>query len=178
MPSTLVLIFIADDRPGLVEKLSEAVSGQGGNWLESRMSHLAGKFAGIARIEVPEEKIASFRAAIQALEAEGFHLTIEQAAVDEPQVGSVLTLDLVGSDHPGIVRDISSCLADRGVSVEEMETDIREAPMGGGTLFYARIRARAPVDLSDEDLRADLERLSATLMIDITLREELLAPHR
>ena len=178
MPSTLVLIFIADDRPGLVEKLSEAVSGQGGNWLESRMSHLAGKFAGIARVEVPDGKTGSFRAALQALEAEGFHLTIEESAAEAASAGSVLTLDLVGSDHPGIVHDISACLADRGVSVEEMETDIREAPMGGGTLFYARIKARAPLGLSDDDLRADLERLSAALMIDITLREEILAPQR
>ena len=178
MPSTLVLIFIADDRPGLIEKLSEAVSAQGGNWLESRMSHLAGKFAGIARVEVPDGKAAPFRAAIQALEAEGFHLTIEEAVAEAAQAGSVLTLDLVGSDQPGIVRDISACLAERGVSVEEMETDVREAPMGGGTLFYARIKARAPADLSDDELRADLERLGAALMIDITLHEEILAPQR
>jgi len=178
MAHTLVLIFIADDRPGLVETLSEAVSEEGGNWLESRMSHLAGKFAGIARVEVPDDRAGAFRQAMAALEGQGFQLTIEEASGDAPLGGSILTLDLVGSDHPGIVRDISACLAERGVSVEEMDTDVREAPMGGGTLFYARVRARAPAGLSDEDLRADLERLSAALMIDITLREELLAPRR
>ena len=172
MGKTLVLTFIAEDRPGLVEKLSKAVTEEGGNWLESRMAHLAEKFAGIARIEIPDDKVLSFKTALMALEAEGFRLTIEEATDGAPPSGTVLTLDLVGPDHPGIVRDISHCLAERGVSVEEMETDIREAPMGGGTLFYAQARVRSPASLNEEELRQALEGLTAALMVDITLREE------
>ena len=178
MSKTLVLTFIAEDRPGLVEKLSEAVTEQGGNWLESRMAHLAEKFAGIARVEIPSDKVSSFKAALTALEAEGFRLTVEEARVDTPPGGTVLTLDLVGPDHPGIVHDISHCLAERGVSVEEMETDIRQAPMGGGTLFYARARVRGPAKLNEQELRQALEGLTAALMVDITLREEILSPHQ
>ena len=43
----LVLTVIGDDRPGLVEQLAAAISEHRGNWLESSMAHLAGKFAGI-----------------------------------------------------------------------------------------------------------------------------------
>jgi glycine cleavage system regulatory protein len=175
MEKTLVLTFIAEDRPGLVEKLSEAVTEQGGNWLESRMAHLAEKFAGIARIEIPGDKVLSFKNALLALEAEGFHLTVEEATVGAPPGGTVLTLDLVGPDHPGIVRDISRCLAERGVSIEEMETDIREAPMSGGTLFCAQARVRGPASLDEKDLRQALEGLTAALMVDITLHEEILS---
>lgn len=178
MRQTLVLTFIAEDRPGLVEKLSDAVTREGGNWLESRMAHLAEKFAGIARVEIPGDRVSSFKKTLKALEAEGFRLTVEEAAVRAPSAGKVLTLDLVGSDHPGIVRDISRCLAERGVSVEEMETDVREAPMGGGTLFYAQARVRGPANLDEDELRRALEGLSAALMVDITLREEILIPHR
>jgi len=179
MRQTLVLTFIAEDRPGLVEKLSDAVTREGGNWLESRMAHLAEKFAGIARVEIPGDKVSSFKNALTALEAaEGFRLTVEEAAEGAPSGGKLLTLDLVGSDHPGIVRDISRCLAERGVGVEEMETDVREAPMGGGTLFIAKARVHAPASLNEEELRQALERLSAALMIDITLREEILSPRQ
>ena len=72
MSRTLVLTFMANDRPGLVEKLSEAVTQHGGNWLESRMAHLAEKFAGIARIDLPDEQLTPFSNALKALEAEGF----------------------------------------------------------------------------------------------------------
>ncbi len=49
----LVLTVIGDDRPGLVGELSAAISSHQGNWLESSMSHLAGKFAGIVKVAVP-----------------------------------------------------------------------------------------------------------------------------
>ncbi len=173
MRKALVLTFIANDRPGLVEKLSEAVVEEGGNWLESRMAHLAEKFAGIARIEIPGDKVSSLGSALTALEAEGIRVTVEEAKVGAPPGGAVFGLDLVGPDHPGIVRDISHCLAEHGVSVEEMETDIRRAPMGGGTLFYAHAQVRVPPGLSADELRQALEALAGTLMVDITLREEV-----
>ena len=49
MDKNLVLTFIATDKPGLVQRLSELVTQEDGDWLESRMAHLAEKFAGIAR---------------------------------------------------------------------------------------------------------------------------------
>ena len=36
MGKTFVLTFIAEDRPGLVERLSDVVTTRGGNWLESQ----------------------------------------------------------------------------------------------------------------------------------------------
>ena len=172
MRTMLVLTFVVDDRTGVVEKLSRAVAEQGGNWLESRMAHLAEKFAGIARIELPSERTSSLRRVLKTLEAEGFHFTVEETALGQQSTGKLLTLDLVGPDQTGIVRDITRCLAERGVSVEDMQTDVREAPMGGGAHFYAKARVRAPVDLNEDELRESLEALSAALMVDITLRHD------
>ncbi|MEK7245094.1 MAG: ACT domain-containing protein [Pseudomonadota bacterium] len=169
MTKTLVLTFIAKDRPGLVERLAQAVAGQGGNWLESRMVRLAEKFVGVARVEAPKGKIAALRDALLALNAEGFHLTVEETAEGAAPKDRLLVLDLVGPDHPGIVRDISHCLAMRGVSVEEMETDIRAAPMGGGFLFYAKARVRVPPALSERELSDALHTLGNTLMVDVSL---------
>ena len=175
---TLVLTFIAEDRPGLVEKLSETVAAEGGNWLESRMAHLAGKFAGIARVDVPGDKVSSLKNALKALDAEGFHVVVEEAMGDGSLHGPAFNLDLVGPDQPGILRDISHCLAGLGVSVEEMATDIRETPMGGGSLFYAEARVAGPVTLSEEELRQSLEAIGDALMVDITLREKDQTPIR
>jgi glycine cleavage system regulatory protein len=52
MNQHLVLTVIGDDRPGLVGELSAAISKHGGNWLESSMAQLAGKFAGIVEVSV------------------------------------------------------------------------------------------------------------------------------
>lgn len=37
----LVLTVIAQDQPGLVERLAGCVAKHGGNWLESRMARMA-----------------------------------------------------------------------------------------------------------------------------------------
>ncbi len=48
----LVLTYVGDDRPGLINAVSEKVAAFGGTWLESRAVRLAGKFAGILRVNV------------------------------------------------------------------------------------------------------------------------------
>jgi len=169
MPKTLVLTFIADDRPGLVGRLSEAVAGAGGNWLESQMAHLAGKFAGIARVEIAGDDAAPIAQALNALHADGFRLTIAEAEAAATPAVAEFSIELVGPDQPGIVRDVSRCLAERRVSVVELETDRRPAPMGGEHLFYARARISLPEGLDVDELRAALEELSAALMVDIGL---------
>ena len=169
MTRTLIVTFIADDRPGLVGLLSKTVADGGGNWLDSHMAHLGGKFAGIAELEVADGGAAALEKALRGLEAKGFHLVVEEAGDVAAAAGHVFELDLTGPDHPGIVRDISHCLAERGVSVEEMETEIVEAPHAGGTLFQARLRVRAPEGLSDAHLQEALEVLAESLMVDISL---------
>ena len=134
---SLILTFIAADRPGLVDSLSEAVTAVGGNWLESRMARLSGKFAGIVRVDIPDEGEAAFKAALSGLESQGFTVTVEAAATTPTPDGPVLQLELLGPDHPGIVHDITHCLAEHGASVEEMETGLQRAPMGGDMLFKA-----------------------------------------
>ena len=73
----LVLTLIGSDRPGLVEAVALIVAEHGGNWLESRMAHLAGKFAGILRAELPPERIGDAVEALGALEARGLKVVVE-----------------------------------------------------------------------------------------------------
>ena len=76
----LVLTLLGPDRPGLVELVAGVIAAHGGNWLESRMSHLAGKFAGILRAEIPAEKLQAALAALAALEARGLKVIAEAAS--------------------------------------------------------------------------------------------------
>ena len=46
MNQSLVVTVVGADRAGLVEALSEAANSHGGNWEASRMSRMAGRFAG------------------------------------------------------------------------------------------------------------------------------------
>jgi glycine cleavage system regulatory protein len=166
----LVLTLIGPDRPGIVEAIAEPIARHGGNWLESRMAHLAGKFAGILRIDVPAGREASLTSALSALEASGLRLTIEVGPAAAAEPGSrAFVLELVGLDRPGIVREISHALAERGVNIEELVTDRTTAPMSGELLFRSRARVSVPPRADPERLRERLEQLAGDLMVQITL---------
>ncbi len=171
----LVLTLIGPDRPGLVEAVAAVIANHGGNWLESRMTHLAGKFAGILRAELPAERVPDALRALAALEASGMRVTtetvprVESAAAATPQR---MRLELVGVDRPGIVREVSQLLASHGVNVEELVTDRVSAPMSGETLFQARANVAVPSSTDVSRLRSALERTANDLMVDLKLEEE------
>jgi glycine cleavage system regulatory protein len=165
----LVLTLIGPDRPGLVESLASRVTDHGGNWLESRMAHLAGQFAGILRIEVPPDRVEALHAALAELEAEGLRVVAESGA--RPADGDLraMELELLGQDHPGIVRKVSEVLLGHGVNIEELATDNVSAPMAGGLLFSAKARLHVPAGTDTDQLRRDLETIADDLMVDLRL---------
>ncbi|WP_457939374.1 glycine cleavage system protein R [Mesorhizobium sp. 10J20-29] len=172
MAAQYILSFIADDRPGLVDSLAQVVAELDGNWLESRMANMAEKFAGIARVELPNpDKAEALKTRLRALETDGFRILLAEARQATERLGAALVIDLVGPDHPGIVRDVTHCLAVHRVSVESMETHTEDAPMGGGALFHAHVEARLPADVTEEKLLRELEQLASTLVVDLHFRK-------
>ena len=168
----VVVTLLGPDRPGLVEMVAGIVAGHGGNWLESRMSRLAGKFAGILRAELPADKVQPALAALAALESRGLKVIAETAAVgDGAAAARSMDLELVGLDRPGIVREISQLLAASGVNVEELVTNRSSAPMSGDMLFEARAHVRVPAGIDLATLRAGLERLASDLVVEVKLEE-------
>jgi glycine cleavage system regulatory protein len=172
MIESLVMTIIGTDRPGLVEMVSACVADHGGNWIESRMSRLGGRFAGIARVEVEAEKLPGLRRALHGLEADGLRVVVEAGGVLVPPTGVAATLELVGNDRPGILRTVTHVLATHGVNVEELSSECVSAPMGGGDLFQARARVLVPADAKLDDVRRDLEKIAADLMVDLKLRAD------
>lgn len=165
-----VITVFGDDRPGVISALSGPVTRHDGNWERSQLARLAGKFAGIVEVSVPDERYAALVAELTALEDQGLHVTVEGEDPTEGQEaeGEELLLELLGNDHHGIVAEISAVLAEHGISIEELHTEVREAPMAGGHLFEARAVLVAPTEETDA-LRAALEGLADELMVDLTL---------
>jgi glycine cleavage system regulatory protein len=170
--ANLVLTLIGPDRPGLVEAVAEPIAVHGGNWLESRMAHLAGQFAGILRVEIPDAKASALADALHRLEARGLRVTVESVPGDAPERSRrTLVVDLVGLDRPGIVHEISHVLAQRGVNIEELVTDRTPAPMSAELLFRSKARVNVPEGLDAAELRARLEKLAQDLMVQVTLAD-------
>ncbi len=169
----LVMTIIGQDRPGLVESVAALVTEHDGNWLESRMSRLGGHFAGILRIEVPEAHEQALTSALKQLAERGLTVVAHPDRAEPPPAaaGRLSTLEIVGQDRPGIVRQISHALARYGVNVEDLQTECGSAAMSGETLFKARARLSIPETCDTASLRQELEKIAADLIVDIALAE-------
>jgi glycine cleavage system regulatory protein len=165
---SLVLTVVGPDRAGLVNALSDAALAHGANWAESRMSRLAGQFAGIVHLQVAPAQEAALVDALRRLDAIGLSIGVTRGG-DDARAGRPVVLDLVGQDRPGIVRDVSRTLAARSISIDELETSFESGSFSGETLFRARARLRLATEASIDELRAGLEAVANDLMVDIQL---------
>ena len=170
MNTSIVLTVVSDDRPGIVEVLSDVLAGHGGNWTESSMLSLAGKFAGILLAEVPPENADGFVAALAALEAQGIKVLAESSSGSgQDEDARYVSLELVGQDRPGIVHEITEVLARHAVNVQELETTVQSASMSGERLFLAHAKVFIPAGADAGSLQDELEALANELMVDLSL---------
>ncbi len=171
MSTPLVVTFVGPDRPGLVNTISDKIAAHGGAWLESRLAHLAGEFAGIVLVSAPEAGAEALTAALRDLESADLRVTVAPGLADAAPPREILRLDLVGLDRPGIVRDVTQTLTGLGVNIEEFESGIESAPFSGEPMFRVAARLGAPEGLARADLSKALERLAGELMVDISVHD-------
>ena len=168
----LILTAIGDDRPGLVEELATTIAAHGGNWLEASMAQLSGKFAGIVEVALPVEKITELRTALTKLVGLKVSAEVAESGKSTP-AGRCLTLNLVGHDRIGIVKEVTQVLARHSVNVEALATRTSSAPMSAEILFHCEAELTAAPDFNVHALKAALEKISDDLMVDINLGEKL-----
>ncbi|MGD9870891.1 MAG: glycine cleavage system protein R [Thauera sp.] len=170
MNVSFIVTLVGSDRPGLVSTLAERAAANGANWLDSSMAHLAGKFAGIVRLDVAAADADRLEAALRELSSEGLSLSIERGtSAAAAGGGEVIRLELLAHDRPGIVRDISSVLAQHGASIERIDSACESASFSGEAMFRAELEVRVPASVSAADVQAALESLANELMVDLKL---------
>ncbi|MFK7733173.1 MAG: glycine cleavage system protein R [Pseudomonadales bacterium] len=171
MQSHIVFTFMAPDKPGLLETLAAAVSRHGGSWLESKLARLGGQFTGIVRAAVPADKGAALRAELESLRNDHFVISLhaeEADATEKPR--SLRSVEVLGNDRPGIVHELSRAFSKWDINVEQLNSEIRSAPMSAERLFEAEVDIAIPADLNSEQFEDELEQIANELDLDIGLK--------
>ncbi|MGD9661175.1 MAG: glycine cleavage system protein R [Porticoccaceae bacterium] len=166
MNNHLVISILTDDRPGVVEQIAAIITNRQGNWLESALSRLGGKFAGIILVDVPVNDQEALQADLAGLASKGIRVTVDHAGSAAAPGGEPADFEVIGNDRRGIVGEISHVLARHNVSVDELYTNTENAPMSGELLFKASARVIIPSGMSREDLQGILEQLSNDLVVE------------
>jgi glycine cleavage system regulatory protein len=164
----IVLTVLGHDRPGIVQELAAIVADAGGNWEESNLVRMAGRFAGVAALSAPNEAVADRLEKALKQVAGGLQVVVDRGDAESSVPGVEIRLSITGTDRPGIVRDVTRVLVQRGVNIVAFSTDTVEAPMSGGWLFRARAQAKIAAEGIDA-LRSGLEALQDDLQVDLSV---------
>ena len=168
MAESLVITFIGVDRPGIVQDLTAMVHAQQGNWLESKMSRMAGKFAGIALIEISRERLELLKEELQGIS--DVSVIVETTDTQDSDAGSLgYQLNIVGLDRQGILQEVTNELSRNSINVIDLETRVSSAPMAGDKMFYADASVLVPSSVDLIDLHDRLDAVADDLGVDILL---------
>ncbi|MGK0445463.1 MAG: glycine cleavage system regulatory protein [Bermanella sp.] len=167
MSSFFIISIMTNDRPGIVDTLSGIIKDNQGNWLESRMTQLAGKFAGIVKVQITEQNVAGLESALNELKQSGWVINTEYANDSAADSQANAKVSIIGNDRPGIVKDVAQALSVLAVNVLELNTQFESAAMSAEPLFKTKARVHIPEGVDFDDVRDALEQLSNELMVEI-----------
>ncbi len=167
--ANLVVTVMGPDRPGIVARLADVAHRHGANWATSRLSRVAGEFAGTVHLEVPPDRADALGAALRELQDAGLQISIAQSSAGSPATGwRQVSLELVGPDRAGIVSQLTRRLAERGVSIEQLHTELLVGA-DGSQRFKVNAHLLVPQAISNDTLHGELEGLASEMMLDIAL---------
>lgn len=169
MQKSIVFTFLGNDKPGLVEQLATTVNSAGGNWIESNLSHMAGKFAGIVRVSIGAEKATELEKLLLAHNSTGLTVIVDNCdAIVKPSVHHG-KLSVIGNDRCGIVQEVTKAIASHGINIEELQSRVSSAPMTGSRLFEAEIFFEVSAQTKADAVTAELDDIADSLDIDLSL---------
>ena len=172
MTTRVLISFYCDDRPGVIEELSGAIESAGGNWLDSQLSRLGGRFAGVLQALIPRAAQSELAEALAALESSGITATLTSAGDALAPVASVRRITLLGPDRSGIVHELTRALHRAGFNVLSLETTVETAPMSGEPLFRASARIELLEGSRLDELEWQLDAMAEAMTLEIDLLVE------
>ena len=139
MTTPLVLTFVGDDRPGLVNAISEKVA--------ACRRDLAREPVGAARGQIrrrgagQRSRRSAVAAGIVAARSRARRAARSRSsaarAAEAEKPARIVRLGILGNERPGIVRDVTQALTRLGVNIEEFSSGLESEPFTGVEMFRA-----------------------------------------
>lgn len=171
MESFLVITALGRDKPGIVDKLSEAVTNCDCNIVDSRMTVLGGEFAVILMVSGKWNQLAKLEDALQGLR-ESLELTITSKRTEPGEPATDLmpyTVEVISIDHPGIVYELAHFFSKRNINIQELNTTRYSAAHTGTPMFALHITANIPADIHVATLRDEFLDFCESQNMDATI---------
>ena len=169
MNQSLVITAIGNDRPGIVNELTEVLHKASLNLEDSRMSILGGEFAIILLVSGDETSTSSIIQQKEALQnSPNLNLLIKTTT--NPEHGDDLTsfkIKIEGMDSPGIVHKLALYLSQHSINIVNMQTNSSHAPHTGSPVFMLEMLVDIPAGKDINQLTDEFTALCDELSMDV-----------
>lgn len=175
MTVQLVITALGDDRPGIVDELSKALSFRQLNIEDSRMSVLGGEFAIIMLVSGSQESIDTFVAETAGLESSlGMKLLVKPTSKKTvPGSLAPYAVEVVSIDHPGIVQEIARFFSSRKINIVALDTERYAAAHTGTTMFALHMTIEIPAEQAIARLRDEFISTCDNLNLDAMITSKV-----
>ena len=134
MNTRIILSIIGPDKPGIVSDVSEIVKNHLGNIEKSRMIRLGDFFTIMVLITINRDNIKNLNN--EFINNSDYKISIHELAKTFKDIKKdAYTIHLNGMDTEGLVYNITHELSKLDINIEELRTNIGNAPMSGLVLF-------------------------------------------
>ena len=171
MAEKLVITAMGDDRPGLVNELSQVVMDMGGSIDDSRMSLLGGEFAIILLVSGEEIAVSAMEDQLaERLAGSGLTAMVKKTRERGASADTFpYEVEVLSMDETGIVHRVTQFFASRGINIQSLQSDTYPAPHTGTPMFSLKMVVELPVKASSSQVRREFLDLCDDLYIDASL---------
>src|SRR5210317_475127 len=157
MSNYLVISAIGNDRPGIVNNVSQMIVERKGNITSSRLMAMGGEFSLMLMVEGDSDIIEQIQSALPGLDSIlGLTIVSKHTSGDTQTAERIpCNINVVSMDHPGIVQKVADFFSSRDVNIEEMNTDTYPAAHTGTQMFALNMVVSLPVELKVAPLREE-----------------------
>ncbi len=165
-----VISVIGQDRPGIVNALSERISELGLNIEDSRMTVLGGEFAVLMSVAGAEQPLGQLQDYLSQLADSGDFACLYRPTTDRPVTGSrTCHVQVASLDHPGIVHRVAGFFSARNINIRELETQTSPAAHTGTPVFNLELWIEVAPDVDLSGLQADFVHFCEAEALDGTM---------
>ena len=171
MDSFLVITALGEDKPGIVDKLTEIVADSHCNVVDSRMSVLGGEFAIMLLAAGKWNELAKLEDVLSTA-GDRLGLLINCKRTEPGKAATDLmpySIEVVSIDQPGIVHELARFFSSRNINIHELNTTQYAAAHTGTPMFALQLAVNIPASTHIAMLREEFLDFCENQNMDATM---------
>ncbi len=158
MSDRWTITLMGENQSLLLETLSDMIAQYEGNWLDSRLAQMDGKFVGIISASIPKKFSGKLQDELESFaDSRDIVMLVTINGHSKKDNIPLFNIKITAHDRSGIVLSVSKLLRDQVLIVREFNTHCDSAPFAGQPLFIAQL----VLEISEEQKDTFIESVEA-----------------